>query len=259
MNSLLERLEPKDRRGSKPRCHLLTHGSVEDVAARLTNLVSPFANVTPNDSWMPQGFEQTDEAELHKATRLLGNEHCEQIKHWWFDIFRGGLQKGPSFDIASTCTIEGRPGIMLVEAKAHDKELMNEEGPKPLKEGASDGEIRNHQRIAEAIHATNEPFTISTESTWKLSRDSRYQMSNRFASAFKLTELGYPVVLVYLSFLSADEMTDLGKPFENEEKWEILVKTHSEPLFPAAIWNRRWNVNSVPFIPLIRSLEMPLA
>jgi len=258
MNSLFDQLNPKERRGSKPRCHLLTHGSTEDVGVKLTNLVSPFASIAPTDRWMPQGFDQKDEAELHKAIRLLGDEHCAQIRDWWFAIFRGGRQKGPSFDIASTCTIEGRLGILLVEAKAHDKELINEEGAKPLKKGASDGQITNHRRIGVEINEANKPFSKATKVTWELSRDSRYQMSNRFASACKLVGLGYPVVLVYLGFLNADEMTDLGKPFESAGQWAKLVKSHSEPLFPAAIWDNRWTLNSVPFIPLIRALEIPL-
>ena len=49
MNLLLERLKPRERRGSKPRCHLLAHGTADVVAARLTALAAPFARVDPND------------------------------------------------------------------------------------------------------------------------------------------------------------------------------------------------------------------
>ena len=34
MNPLINHLNPKERRGSKPRCHLLTHGTAVEVAAR---------------------------------------------------------------------------------------------------------------------------------------------------------------------------------------------------------------------------------
>jgi len=37
MSDLLKSLRPKERRGSKPRCHLLTHGSPDVVSARLTS------------------------------------------------------------------------------------------------------------------------------------------------------------------------------------------------------------------------------
>jgi hypothetical protein len=73
MSILLERLKRNQQRGSKPRCHLLTHGSPDAVAAKLTALVAPFASVAQSDCWMPQGFENTDEATLPEAgTPVVG-------------------------------------------------------------------------------------------------------------------------------------------------------------------------------------------
>ena len=84
-------------------------------------------------------------------------------------------------------------------------------------------------------------------------------MSNRFAWAWKLADLGVPVALVYLGFLKADDMSKPGEvPFVNADAWEARVRSHSAPLFPGAIWNKRWLVESVPLIPLIRSIELPL-
>ena len=83
-------------------------------------------------------------------------------------------------------------------------------------------------------------------------------MANRFAWAWKLTELGIPVVLVYLGFLNADEMHDRGNPFVSHDDWVQLVKSHSAPLFPADPWNRAWNCNGQSLIPLIRSIDQPL-
>lgn len=62
MSTLLERLKRNARRGSKPRCHGMTHGTAEEVAAHLTELISGFASIRPNDRWMPQGFENLEEA-----------------------------------------------------------------------------------------------------------------------------------------------------------------------------------------------------
>jgi len=262
MSTLLERLPKRARRGSKPRCHGMTHGNPKDVAARLTELIAPFGSITPNDRWMPEGFEQTTEFEPHKAIRLLGEEHCTKVRNWWFAIFRGDLQKSANFDIASTCIVtvgnERNPGILLVEAKAHEKELRKEQGGKSLGEKSSENARLNHERIGTAIRATNEPFTRATGSAWSLSRDSHYQMSNRFASACKLAELRYPVILVYLGFLNAKEMADAGQLIETPAQWDTLVKLHSQPLFPAAVWNHRWTLHGQPFIPLIRSLDWPL-
>ena len=83
-------------------------------------------------------------------------------------------------------------------------------------------------------------------------------MSNRFAWAWKITELGIPVILIYLGFLNAEEMVDQGVPFANHLSWERLVTSHSESLFPEKIWNTRWFVNGQPLIPLIKSYGQPL-
>ena len=56
-------------------------------------------------------------------------------------------------------------------------------------------------------------------------------MSNRFAWAWKLTDLGIPIVLVYLGFLGATEMKDNGQPLADAGAWESIVKRHSQVLF----------------------------
>lgn len=63
MSDLLRRLKAKERRGSKPRCHLLTNGAADQVAARLTVFAAPFGRVSPGDHWMPQGFDDVEEAQ----------------------------------------------------------------------------------------------------------------------------------------------------------------------------------------------------
>jgi hypothetical protein len=83
-------------------------------------------------------------------------------------------------------------------------------------------------------------------------------MSNRFAWAWKLADLGIPVILVYLGFLNAREMSDKGKPFVDHADWECAVKRHSQPLFIPEVWAHRLAIGEVPFVPLIRSLDVPL-
>ena len=44
--SKLQKLGSKAQRGSKPRCHWLTHGTHEQVAKRLTELIEPYGKVS---------------------------------------------------------------------------------------------------------------------------------------------------------------------------------------------------------------------
>jgi hypothetical protein len=181
----------------------------------------------------------------------------------------------PNFDIASTCTIEGGgKGLLLIEAKAHDEELNKESIGRLIKrfspqngEVASDSKrtrrseenrAASHQQIGKAIEEARAGLEKATSLPCRISRDSCYQMSNRFAWAWKLTELGIPVVLVYLGFLHCDEMKDLGRPFAEESEWKTLVQSHSSALFPPEMWGRSWRSGEVTFVPLIRSEVQPL-
>lgn len=257
MNDLLMKLKsPKDRSGSKPRCHWLTHGTRERVANRLTGLVKPWGTVLARDRWMPDGFCRIEEAQLHTVPELLSQEDCDKLRDWWLEVPRGA--NTPNWDIASTCTVNGVKGIHLVEAKAHNEELNKERVGKSLSPNSSDNSKRNHERIGQAIDRANNGLAEQTGHRWALARDHHYQMSNRFAWAWKLTELGYPVILVYLGFLRAEEMQKGRKqhPLNSHAEWDDIVRSHSQPLVPGEVWNQQWSVNGQPFVPRIYSLEM---
>jgi hypothetical protein len=257
MNPLIGRLNPKERRGSKPRCHLLTHGTACEVAAKLTALVAPFATVSEDDCWMPVGFAQVQEAELNKAQRLLIADVRAKLGAWWLPADRQ-TARTPNFDIASTCTVGGVPGLLLIEAKAHAQELRKEESGRVL--GANETEDRraSHVTIGKAIAEAATGLALATGAPCHFSRDTHYQMANRFAWAWKLTELGMPVVLVYLGFLNADEMLDRSAPFASDAEWKQLVQAHSTPLFDVDPWEKVWACNGHSLVPLIRSTEQPL-
>ena len=257
-------------RGSRPRCILLTDGPKQDVAKRLTCLVNfPRVCVKSTDKWMPYGKPTRREGEDRVCKRcdparearlgescLLGEDTRERLRKWWFP-FPGRRGNTPNWDIASTCKIDGRKGLLLFEAKAHSAELKNRGQELPA--GASVDTCRNYRRIGRCICAASAALAKETGHRWSLSRGCCYQMSNRFAWAYKLAELGCPVVLVYLGFLKAEEMRDIGRPLEDGAEWCSLVKEHSRHLFCDDIWNRRWNVRGQAFIPLIRTYNQPFS
>ena len=261
MNARFGKLKRNQQTGSKPRCHLLTHGSNEQVAGRLTQLIDGWGSVNPDDHWMPLGFKDSGEAQLHDAPHLVDAIGRQALKSWWFAA-PGGAQMTLNWDIASTCTIEGvedRKGLLLIEAKAHDTELIKEEAGRAMKAPVTTNSRRNHERIGSCIRDASLALTGETKLPWALSRDWNYQMSNRFTWSWKLTEVGVPVILVYLGFLGSEEMRKPDtRPFADEAEWDALVRSHSEPLFPAEVWNRKWTLHGQAFIPLIRSIEQPL-
>jgi hypothetical protein len=178
-------LLPNQQSGSKPRCHILTSGTKNDVAQRLTGLIKPFGEVLATDSWMPEGFDERKEAQLHTAVRLIPSaEMRASLTDWWLAA-PTPRTKTPNWDIASTCTIAGKPGLLLIEAKAHDAELRNEEKGKPLgkddDKGVSIDSRRNHVRIGACIQEASLALSDQTDMAWALSRDWNYQMANRFS------------------------------------------------------------------------------
>ena len=109
----------------------------------------------------------------------------------------------PNWDIVSTCQVDGRQGLVVVEAKAHRGELH--------RDGKDPGNSENDKCISAAVAAANDALG-GAAAGWSLCTDTHYQLCNRFAWAWKVASLGVPVVLVYLGFLDADEMGDGALP-----------------------------------------------
>ena len=256
-----EKLEKK--RGSRPRCVLLMDGSREEVADRLTQLVSfPGMSVSPDDRWMPYGkpvrkedgswdTSPADEALLDRAKVLLRPEIRNQLRDWWLAHPRGA--NTPNWDIASTCTFEGERGLLLIEAKAHGSELKPE--GKSLRSNASPNSIKNHERIGLAVAEANAELQSATGRQWFISRDDHYQLSNRFAWSWKLASLGIPVVLLYLGFLNAQDMACDGRLFRCEAEWERVMKEYCEGIVDESCWGRILDIAGVALIPLIRGVD----
>lgn len=255
----------KDNRGSRPRCVLLVDGNRDEVAERLTRLVAfPGVAVSSNDKWMPCGKPVHDngwwddtpaiEVQLDKAEHFISREIQYKLQNWWLAAHRGA--RTPTWDIASTCKIMGKLGLLLFEAKAHENEL-GISGKMPPRHGASANSQRNHEKIGQAILEANYGLTKLTGNSWNLSRDSHYQLSNRFAWSWKLASLGIPVVLVYLGFLNAKDMFDAGQLFHSESDWERVLKYHSDGIVDNSCWGKCLDCNGTPFIPLIRAFDQP--
>lgn len=258
----------KDNRGSRPRCVLLVDGDKEEVAARLTRMVGvDDVTITGDDIWRPRGkptqkidgsWDTTpaEEVELDKPNALLPFAISECLGNWWLAVQENN-PRTPNWDIASTCTVRGKKGLFLVEAKAHWNELVRSSEGKRLGKSASAGTLKNHEKIGEAIGEAAVGLRSATGGSWNIARDSHYQLSNRFAWSWKLASLGVPVVLVYLGFLYATDIAKGGNLFHSDEHWERVVKGHCEGVVDSGCWGQWLDVGGVPMLPLIRALNQP--
>ena len=238
-------------KGSKLRCCRLTEPPAEEVARRLSKLLGALGHVTTADNWMPKGCDDPGEATLSKRNGFLPEADCDTLRKWWLaagtvtprwalvSTFAGGEQ------IAAGAT---RKGLLLVEAKAHFGELKRE--GKRVAGKASPGTLKNHEQIRGAISEANGALR-----GFRLSRDSHYQLSNRFAWAWKIASLGVPVVLVYLGFLNCTEMTEY-RILRDESEWTQALLEHADGVVPETAWNNGPLEEKLPLYPVIQSLYL---
>lgn len=193
------------------------------------------------------------EAELDKLRKgdvdLLTDEIRRELQEWW--LLKGrGTAKTPSWDIASTCTVSGRKGLLLVEAKAHTEELAKGDrcGAGPV----------NRKRIETALKEASAGLRKATGGRWRLSAGHRFQLANRFAWSWKLATLGVPVVLVYLGFLDAVEMADKNtRLFASDDDWTNALLEYCRETIDTTCWERTLDVEGTPLLPLMRTDSQP--
>ncbi len=118
-------------------------------------LKSTNATISVYDNWMPKSLHHEKEAELKDFLKYnFPQELGENIHDWWLTVKHANAQT-PNWDLVSTCTIHGKRGILLVEAKAHWDELENESHGKKLESNASENSKSNHEHIGKAIAQAN--------------------------------------------------------------------------------------------------------
>jgi hypothetical protein len=232
--------EEREFKGSRFRCLLLTHQPKPRVVAFLNSLVRPHATVGEDDVFMPEGLCWPEEARLGETPGFLSDKHRILVTDWWLAVPERA--NTPNWDIVATCKVAGHKGLLMVEAKAHAGELKSND--------CCGANGKNCERIETAIQQASEALGEG----WRLSMDSHYQLSNRFAWAWKVASLGVPVVLVYLGFLNANEMS---KPFVGHEAWERCLLAYADGTVPRNLWNScQIRVKDTPVIPLIRSVDV---
>lgn len=258
------RFEKREFYGSRFRCLKLTHMGKEKVYAILREVCKngeikiEFNEKT--DNYFPKGFTEPVEKKLGNIidktfNKVLTGEIRLDLRKWWLEV-RSGNANTPNWDIISTCNIDGKPGLLLVETKAHHGENSSAGKTKD-----SNTNLVNHEHIKNAIDEAKKQLAVITKHKIGIDRDCYYQMSNRFAWTWKLADLGIPVVLVYLGFTNAYDM---------EAKGNKIFKTHGDfgnsmttgkpaTIIDPKVWGKKWEVEKngkkTPFIALLRSLE----
>jgi hypothetical protein len=232
--------------GSRLRCLMMTSGSRKQVAERLSELAKPFGTVDEKrHHWMPGGFLSKSEAQLGRTAEFLTPTQREALLRWWL-VRRKGAQT-PNWDIVSTCTVnDDDHGLLLVEAKAHIRELGEDDR---CKAANADNRKNIGSRLKEVSAELNKHLP-----GWRLASQPHYQLSNRFAWSWNLASMGIPVILVYLGFLNVDEMPN---PFKSADDWRKAVLEYAKNIVPEKAWKGEpIPTSGVPFRALIRAVDV---
>ena len=257
--------EEKDFFGSRYRCLLMTHWGKAKLYDRLNTLCKhPNVDISfdpQRDNFLPQGFCCPSEHILtYLQDETIGKVLTESIQqdlwNWWLKAGNKGTRT-PTWDLISTCKIDNCSGLLLVEGKAYVGE--NSQAGKTNDSGTNH---ENHKKIKAAIDQACVALGDITDLAWGIQRDSYYQLSNRFAWAWKLASLGIPVVLLYLGFLNAEDMQAKGKEIYQNQA-DLLREFQSDDItriVPFEAWEKPLGINDTAgnktlFIPLLRSLN----
>lgn len=209
-------------RGS--RKHILDWVEQPGFLAELQQMVSPVpCRIAPDALFMPTGHADRREARLDSfgPEVLPTSGDWPELRKWWLRHPKGA--NTPNWDLTVGCEINGRPGLILVEAKATASELSDAAkaiGWKSEKRSES-GRQRSKENL-EQIDAAIELANTGLRPLFPdiaLSTSSHYQLSNRLAFAWKLAAGGIPVVLLYLGFTDDEAFRDF---LRDDSDWRSL-------------------------------------
>jgi len=215
-------------RGS--RKHILDWTSKADFPMEFMELIGLSDCVLSRPAmWQPKGYLSPEEICLEDGGDLFipGTDCWGELADWWL-AHRGGANK-PNWDLVVACEIAGKPGLALVEAKAHEREL--DWGGKRLSSGASSRSLENHERIGQAIAEASYALNKIVPGV-NLSRDTHYQLANRLAYSWKIASMGIPVILVYLGFTGDEGIGNVGKPIKDHSHWKLVMREYMADVVP---------------------------
>jgi hypothetical protein len=221
-----------------------------EFLAEINEILRPTgAVIAPDAPWMPRGFGDSGEGRLENlGPEYLPTATRDKLRGWW--LKHGAGANTPNWDFLSPCRIDGKPGLVLIEAKANKREL-SEAGKRQSAE-ASQRSRENHAQICDAIADASANLRRILPGV-SLKAESHYQIANRIAFAWKLASMGIPVVLIYLGFTGDDGIRDAGEPFKDAKDWRAHFEDATHDIFPSTSIRKKIDCGAAPFWLLVEA------
>lgn len=169
----------------------------------------------------PYGRQTTEARSEFELEEYLAS-HCPHdpliAEDWWIP-HKTKDNKRPTWDLlAKLQDQDGASGLLLVEAKAHVKELKPQEGMSKPKD--TDNSKENAEQIKRRIKETQKVLNRLNRTRIRLPCDNHFQLVNRFAYSCHLASLGWNVILLYLGFSGDTYFEDC---IRNERHWQRVM------------------------------------
>lgn len=213
-------------RGS--RRHILDLVSTGTASETLTGLIAGVGGrVDPSHRIRPVSHVEPGEWDLRRFCRECAPQGADlaRLDEWWVSE----QYTGPTWDLLAECTLNGRPGILMVEAKAHESELQLH--GKLQSADASEQSNANHARISESLARTQAWFRRAVDTESNISAASHYQLANRLSGVEALASCGVPAILMYLGFRGDTYFK--SDYFRDDDHWQQVMLGYIAGVVPA--------------------------
>ncbi len=211
----------KPYRGS--RKHILDWVESPRFLGELQEMLKPVVVEIPSmAAYMPMGYASPLEAKLDEVPTKFAVSHGvrDELRDWRLRDHVGA--NTPNWDLIVECLVEGRPGLILMEAKANVPELKKD--GKYLADDATDNSRENHDQISKAIAVARAGFkAVGIEARIRI--DSHYQIANRIA-------------------------------FMSDTDWQDVFDEHAKSILPDEMRERRLDLGAAPAWFLLRSRKV---
>lgn len=178
-----------------------------------------------------RNYEDGAEYELELYLSEVAGDADSLPNDWWIPN-RVRNARGPVWDLLALLSPkdtaeEGRPGLLMVEAKAHSSEFNPAKG---MSEPSSSKESQdNADSIVRRITKTQSRLNSHNHTRIGLPFDHHYQLVNRLAYAVEMAHRGYDVVLMLLGFTEDEWFSDY---FRNDNHFQREVGAYLHGIVP---------------------------
>ncbi|MFC1541581.1 hypothetical protein ACFL50_03925 [Candidatus Latescibacterota bacterium] len=206
------------------------------------------AFIKNSDLWTPKGYNSPEEFQLRDFEPFKKNWPVAHrvITEWW----PKHPARSPVWDMVLTAKIGDKNGLILVEGKAHEREL-DRNGKNQDPDGSPESK-QNHEKIGKNIAEARISLN-RVKGGFAISRDTHYQQSNRVAFAWKLASKGIPNVLMYLGFLGDTFFPDF---LQDNNHWQRVIGAYMDGVIPLSFPNRWIDCGTSKMFMAIRSLPI---